>query len=104
MSRPALFLDRDGVINVDHRYVHTPEVFHFIDGIFNLVSASNREGYLVVAVTDQTGIGRGYYSEAQFHALTDWMTTDFTKHDGRIDAVYFCPYHPKEGMHLPSRL
>jgi D-glycero-D-manno-heptose 1,7-bisphosphate phosphatase len=98
MSRPALFLDRDGVINVDHGYVHTPEEFQFIDGIFDLVSAANRSGYLVVVVTNQAGIGRGYYSEAQFHALTDWMKTKFAEHGGKIDAVYFCPHHPTEGL------
>jgi D-glycero-D-manno-heptose 1,7-bisphosphate phosphatase len=98
MSRPALFLDRDGVINVDHGYVHTPEEFQFIDGIFDLVAAANRADYLVVVVTNQAGIGRGYYSEAQFHALTDWMKTKFNESGGIIDAVYFCPYHPEHGI------
>lgn len=98
MKRPALFLDRDGVINVDHGYVHTPEEFQFIDGIFDLVSAANRSGYLVVVVTNQAGIGRGYYSEEQFHKLTHWMKTKFAEHGGKIDAVYFCPHHPTEGL------
>lgn len=97
MSKPALFLDRDGVINVDHGYVHTPESFEFIEGVFDLVSAANRAGYLVVVVTNQAGIGRGYYSEADFHALTDWMKVKFAEHSGQIDGVYFCPYHPEHG-------
>jgi D-glycero-D-manno-heptose 1,7-bisphosphate phosphatase len=96
--QPALFLDRDGVINVDHAYVHRPEHFEFIDGIFDLVTAANRAGYLVVVVTNQAGIGRGYYSEADFHALTDWMCSEFARRGGRIDAVYFCPYHPEHGV------
>lgn len=98
MSRPALFLDRDGVINVDYGYVHKPEEFDFVEGIFELVAAANRAGYLVVVVTNQAGIGRGYYSEAQFHALTDWMKTRFNEHGAIIDAVYFCPYHPEHGI------
>jgi D-glycero-D-manno-heptose 1,7-bisphosphate phosphatase len=98
MRKPALFLDRDGVINVDHGYVHTPEEFDFVDGIFELVACANRAGYLVVVVTNQAGIGRGYYSETQFHALTDWMKARFAEHGGHIDAVYFCPYHPKHGV------
>ena len=98
MKKLALFLDRDGVINVDHGYVHTPEKFEFVDGIFEIVAAANKAGYLVIVVTNQAGIGRGYYSEAQFHALTDWMKTKFIENGGRIDAVYFCPYHPEYGV------
>jgi D-glycero-D-manno-heptose 1,7-bisphosphate phosphatase len=96
--RPALFLDRDGVINVDLGYVHRPEEFEFVDGVFELVAAANGAGYLVVVVTNQAGIGRGYYSEAQFQELTDWMKTKFRECGGIIDAVYFCPYHPEHGI------
>jgi D-glycero-D-manno-heptose 1,7-bisphosphate phosphatase len=98
MKRPALFLDRDGVINIDHGYVYMPEEFEFVDGIFELVATANRAGYLVVVVTNQAGIGRGYYTEAQFHALTDWMRTRFAGHGAQIDGVYFCPYHPEHGI------
>lgn len=98
MSKPALFLDRDGVINVDYKYVHTPEAFEFINGIFEVVASANQAGYLVIVVTNQAGIGRGYYSEAHFHALTDWMKASFTEHGGQIDAVYFSPYHPEHGI------
>ena len=98
MKRPALFLDRDGVINVDHGYVHTPEGFQFVDGIFEVVATANQAGYLVVVVTNQAGIGRSYYSETQFHALTDWMKERFAERGGQIDAVYFSPYHPEHGI------
>lgn len=98
MNRPALFLDRDGVINIDHGYIHTPEKFEFIDGIFDLVAFANSSGYLVVVVTNQSGIGRGYYSELDFYVLTDWMKAKFVYHMGTIDAVYFCPYHPEYGI------
>jgi len=98
MNRPALFLDRDGVINVDHGYVHTPEEFEFVGGIFDLVASANRAGYFVVVVTNQAGIGRGYYSESEFDVLTNWMKARFAEHGGTIDAVYFCPYHPEHGV------
>lgn len=98
MKRPALFLDRDGVINADLGYVHTVEDFQFMDGIFDLVAAANLKGYLVVVVTNQAGIGRGFYSEAQFHKITSWLTDKFIEQCARIDAVYFCPHHPTEGI------
>lgn len=98
MNRPALFLDRDGVVNADHGYVHTVEHFQFIEGIFDLVARANLAGYLVVVVTNQAGIGRGYYSEKHFFALTDWMRERFAEQRAKIDGVYFCPYHPELGI------
>ena len=98
MSRRALFLDRDGVINVDYGYVHKVEEFKFIEGIFELVALAKSLGYFVIVVTNQAGIGRGYYSEEDFHALTDWMKTRFIEHGGLIDAVYYCPFHPEHGI------
>ena len=98
MLRPALFLDRDGVINVDRGYVHRQEDFEFMPGIFELVRTANKRGYLVVVVTNQAGIGRGYYSELQFLSLTSWMKECFRIEGARIDAVYFCPFHPEYGI------
>ncbi len=98
MQQSALFLDRDGVINVDHGYVHRPEDFEFIPGIFELVRTANERGYRVVVVTNQAGIGRGYYSEEKFHKLTDWMCERFLEQGCRIDKVYFCPFHPEHGV------
>lgn len=103
MSRPALFLDRDGVINVDHGYVHKPLEVEFIEGIFELVGSAKKAGYLVVVVTNQAGIGRGYYGELDFHILMDWMKARFVEQGGSIDAVYFCPYHPEHGVGVYRR-
>lgn len=97
-NQPALFLDRDGVINVDSEYVYLPENFKFVNGIFQLVRTANQLGYLVVVVTNQAGIGRGYYTEADFHSLTQWMLEEFSRRGARIDAVYFCPDHPEHGI------
>jgi D-glycero-D-manno-heptose 1,7-bisphosphate phosphatase len=96
--QPALFLDRDGVINFDHGYVYQIEKFEFIDGIFELVCAANKAGYLVVVVTNQAGIGRGYYTENDFTFITDWMCTQFSQYGAEINAVYFSPYHPEHGI------
>lgn len=98
MMRRALFLDRDGVINVDHAYVHKQESFEFIDGIFELVRKARELSYLVLVVTNQAGIGRGYYSEDEFLALTEWMKAQFATCGANIDAVYFCPDHPLHGV------
>lgn len=98
MYRPALFLDRDGVINIDHGYVSTKEKFEFIDGIFDLCRQAKRLGYLICVITNQTGIGRGYYTEEDFLRLTDWMCSRFIKEGAPIDKVYFCPTHPEEGL------
>jgi D-glycero-D-manno-heptose 1,7-bisphosphate phosphatase len=98
MKRPALFLDRDGVINIDFGYVYLPRDFQFIEGVFDLVATAKQLGYLVVVVTNQAGIGRGYYSEQQFHYLTQWMRAKFKENGSAIDAVYFCPFHSKHGI------
>ncbi|HEY0817446.1 MAG TPA: HAD family hydrolase [Rhizobacter sp.] len=98
MGRPALFLDRDGVINLDHAYVHKREDFDFVDGIFDLVRTARERGYLVFVVTNQAGIGRGKYTEADFHVLTEWMCGEFASRGAPIDKVYFCPYHAEHGI------
>jgi len=96
--RAALFLDRDGVINVDHGYVCSPERTEFVDGIFELVAAANQRGLAVVVVTNQAGIARGYYTEQDFHRYMAWVREQFRLHDARLDAVYHCPHHPTAGV------
>lgn len=98
MTNAALFLDRDGVINVDHGYVHRPENFEFLPDIFDLVRTARNLGYKIIVITNQAGIGRGYYTEAQFHVLTQWMQQRFEEQNAVIDAVYFCPFHPEHGV------
>lgn len=98
MQSRALFLDRDGVINVDKGYVHHTDEFEFIDGIFSLARLACANGYKIVVVTNQAGIGRGYYTEQQFHELTVWMCKEFLKAGAPIEKVYFSPFHPTEGL------
>ncbi len=96
--RHTLFLDRDGVINVDHGYVATKERCDFLPGIFDLCCEATKAGYLIVIITNQAGIGRGYYSEPDFHEFMDWMGQRFADKGASIDGVYFCPYHPEYGI------
>lgn len=98
MKHRAPFLVRDGVINVDRGYVHRPDQFTFIDGIFDLCRQARDLGYLIVVVTNQPGIGRGYYSEQAFHDLTAWMKRRFQAEGIDIAAVYFCPHHEEHGI------
>jgi len=98
LSRSALFLDRDGVINIDHAYVSKHEDFEFVDGIFELCREAKRLGFLIFVVTNQAGIGRGYYTEKDFLNLTDWMREVFREEGAPIDKVYFCPTHPEHGI------
>ena len=97
--KKALFLDRDGIINVDHGYVSEIKDFEFVEGIFDLVKRFTDAGYLIFVVTNQSGIGRGYYSEEDFTALTDWMIDEFKKQELKIEKVYYCPHSPEDKCH-----
>jgi D-glycero-D-manno-heptose 1,7-bisphosphate phosphatase len=92
--RKALFLDRDGVINLDHGYVCRVEQFEWLEGVFDTVRAAAAGGLLTIVVTNQAGIARGYYTEAAFRQLTDWMLATFAASGAPVTAVYHCPYHP----------
>jgi len=94
--RPALFLDRDGVVAVDMEFLHRIEDARFIDGIFALTADFAARGHAIVIATNQSGIGRGLYTEADFARLMGWMRGEFARHGGRIDAIYFAPTHPTE--------
>jgi D-glycero-D-manno-heptose 1,7-bisphosphate phosphatase len=98
MRRRALFLDRDGVINIDRGYVHLPEQCQFIDGIFDMARAFADAGYLIVIATNQAGIGRGLYGEEDFQSFMAWMKAQFREKGIEIAAVYHCPDHPTAGI------
>ena len=93
--RPALFLDRDGVLNEDPGYVYRWEDFRWIEGAIDVVAAFNRAGWLVIVVTNQSGVGRGYYTEADMHALHARMAEELAAAGARIDAFYHAPHHPE---------
>jgi D-glycero-D-manno-heptose 1,7-bisphosphate phosphatase len=96
--KPALFLDRDGVLNVDAGYVSRWEDFHWIEGAKEAVAAFNRAGWLVVVVTNQSGVGRGYYSEEDVAALHARMAQDLAEAGAHIDAIYYSPHHPEAAV------
>jgi len=98
MKTPALFLDRDGVVNVERHYVYRIEDFDFVEGIFDLCRCAAQRGLPIVIVTNQAGIGRGLYSEKQFNTLTTWMCQRFKQEGITVTAVYHCPYHPEHGV------
>jgi len=98
MLRPALFLDRDGVINHDTGYTHRIEDFRFRDGIFDICRTAQARGFVLVVVTNQAGVGRGYYTEEQFQTLTAWMLNRFAEQDVSFTAVEHCPDHPTAGI------
>ena len=86
------------MINVERGYVHRRDDFHFQEGIFELCRAAQTVGYLLVVVTNQAGIGRGYYTEDAFLELTEWMIREFAEQAISIARVYYCPYHPIHGV------
>lgn len=90
----ALFLDRDGVINIDRGYVYKASECIFIDGIFDLVRRARTAGFMTIIVTNQSGIGRGLYTEADFMEFMAWMCGKFSAAGAPIDDVLFCPHHP----------
>jgi D-glycero-D-manno-heptose 1,7-bisphosphate phosphatase len=94
----ALFLDRDGVINLDRGFVHRRGDFVFVDGIFDLAAEARRQGLALVVVTNQSGIGRGFYTEADFHALMGWVSEEFAARGTPLARIEYCPDHPREGI------
>jgi D-glycero-D-manno-heptose 1,7-bisphosphate phosphatase len=98
VGRRGLFLDRDGVVNVDTDYLYRIEDCRFIDGIFEMVAGFAAAGFVPVIVTNQSGIGRGLYAEKDFQRLMTWMRGQFSHRGVEIAAVYHCPDHPTEGI------
>ena len=98
MKNKALFLDRDGVINKNHGYVYQVKNFDFIDGIFDFTKTAIKRNYEIFVITNQAGIGRGYYSEKDFLEISEWMVNQFSIKKIKISKVYYSPYHPEHGL------
>ena len=94
MKRKALFLDRDGVINLDRAYVGRQEDFTFMPDVFPVLRAAQDRGYRLVVVTNQSGVARGYYTEAAYESLTFWMRQVLLREGITLDAVLACFEHP----------
>lgn len=94
LCRPALFLDRDGVLNRDIGYPHRPDQIEWIEGAIDAIKAFNDRGWYVFVVTNQSGVARGYYTEADVNALHAWMNEQLAARGAHIDAFMYCPHHP----------
>jgi D-glycero-D-manno-heptose 1,7-bisphosphate phosphatase len=95
---PALFLDRDGVVNHEVGYLYRAADLRFVDGIFPLCRTAQSLGYRLVIVTNQAGIARGFYTTQDFENLMDIIRDEFESRGILLDAVYHCPYHPDHGI------
>lgn len=93
--RKLLFLDRDGVINVDHGYVHRAEQTDWVPGTFALCAAARDAEYGIVVVTNQAGIARGYFTDSQFIDYSRWVHEQFAERGVPLLATYYCPHHPQ---------
>ena len=96
MLKKALFLDRDGIINVDHGYVSKIDKFEFTKDIFDLLHFFTDAGYLLFIVTNQSGIGRKYYTQKDFDTLTQWMIEALYEKHINIQEVQYCPHIPED--------
>jgi|SRR3989338_7134881 len=92
----AAFIDRDGTINVDKEYVYKIADWELIPGAIGALKKLQKEGYLLIIITSQSGIGRGYYSEKDFEKLTDYMLKQFSEEGISIKKIYFCPHAPED--------
>lgn len=91
----TLFLDRDGVININHGYVYRSEDCEFVEGIFSLCKLAIQKGYKIIIVTNQSGIARKYYSMAQYKHFSKWLEQQFWRQGIKIRQTLHCPHHPK---------
>lgn len=103
MKNKVLFLDRDGVINIDHGYVHRIEDFHFVDGIFDLCRRARTANYQIIIVTNQSGIARGLFDSNDLEKLHQWMTGVFRKEGVDILDIFYCPHHPEHSVSESER-
>lgn len=94
MGQKAVFLDRDGTINIEKKYLYKIEDFEYLKGVQEGLRLLQEEGYLLIIITNQSGIARGYYTEKNFFKLDQWMREDLKQAGITISETYYCPHHP----------
>ena len=97
MPQPVIFLDRDGTVNVDHGYLHRIGDWQFIDAAPEAVRSLRDAGFAIALVTNQSGVGRGYFTLDAVRALHDYVQQQLAQHDTRFDAIAICPHRPSDG-------
>ncbi len=97
-GRRAVFLDRDGTINLDHGYVFRAAEFQLIPGVVESIRLLREAGYLIIVVTNQAGIARGLYGEKELHELHRHLDRELAGFGAAVDAYYYCPHHPEKGV------
>jgi D-glycero-D-manno-heptose 1,7-bisphosphate phosphatase len=90
----AVFLDRDGTINLEKEYLYRIDEFEFVPGAPEAIRRLNEAGFIVVVVTNQSGVGRGYYTEDDVEALHRYISLELERYGARVDAWMYCPHHP----------
>jgi len=98
LSRRAVFLDRDGTLNIDVGYPHRPGDLELVEGVIPGLRRLTELGFALVITTNQSGIARGYFSEADMHAFNHALVARLAEHGITIAGIYFCPFHPTEGI------
>ncbi len=94
--RPAIFLDRDGTINLEVNYLSSPDRLRLIDGAAEAINHFRAAGYVIIVVTNQSGVARGYFSAQTLEAIHEQLHAQLARHGARVDGVYTCPHHPDE--------
>ena len=93
IRKPAVFFDRDGVLNKDQGYTYKIEDWKWINGAISSIKKFNALDYFIFVVTNQSGVGRGFYKESDIELLHDHMIKELLKHKAHIDAIRYCPHH-----------
>ncbi len=94
VSRPAIFLDRDGTLNEDTGYLYEISAWRWLSGALEAIAMLREKGYALVVITNQSGIARGYYTAQDMHNLHAWVNTCLAQQNLHLDAFYHCPHHP----------
>lgn len=95
-AKKAVFIDRDGTITKDVPFCSRPEDLELVDGAAQSIKKLNDAGFLVIMITDQSGIGRGYFTEDTLNKIHKKMKQDLAKKGARVDGIYYCPHHPDD--------
>jgi len=96
MKRKTLFIDRDGTINKDCPYCHDPRDLYIYDDAVEIMKDYMNKGYLIIIITNQSGINRGYFTDGEFHVFHDQLIKELKKRGVVVDKTYYCPHRPDE--------